>query len=100
VEESSVFWIALLLGVLGAFVALLNFYLSFLRRYIRREDTSYRHVSGYAFVGSLFLYAAALIWFLGGWRILAGLACGVTLADTGGPIWFAIVMAVNRNRTT
>jgi hypothetical protein len=75
---------------LGAFLCLVNFYLSFLRRPLRRlrglPDESDRWVSGFPLLGSL-LVALSMI----GLHEVPGmipLAAASILIDTGGIHWF------------
>ncbi len=76
---------------LGAFLSLLNFYLSFVRvPLLRALCRPSRWVSGFPLVGSLLLVAsAALLWRV---RWLALCALGVAALDTGGLHWFLGVL--------
>lgn len=88
------------LGLLGGFVCLLNFYLSFLRyplfrlRGGRQED--WKWISGFPLVGSLFL---AVAWF--GWLreldsvTLDVLAWTLVVLDTGGIHWFILCVSID-----
>ena len=82
---------ASVLLVLGASIALLNFYLSFLRplRFRRRPD-EYRHVSGIPLFGSLMCVAAYFL--LPGGSPLRAAAIVAALVDTGGIHWLPIAM--------
>jgi hypothetical protein len=82
--------VAVPLALLGAFVALLNFYLSFVRyplhRLFRRKEEFHFH-SGAPFVGSLFLWIAALIVYQAGHPKLCGASVALSVLDTGGFHW-------------
>ena len=83
-----------LLFTVAALVAVLNFYLSFIRPLIRAWlGRECGHVSGIPLLGSLFLIAAlvcvqhtTLTWVL---------ATALVLIDTGGLFWLLIIIALN-----
>jgi hypothetical protein len=94
-----VFWVALILGWLGALLALKNFYLSFVRPSLHKwkhKDKPYKYISGTPLFGSLLLYASAILFFLMEVNTLALIAFLVSLLDTGGMLWFGIAMLQNR----
>ncbi len=76
---------------LGAFLSLLNFYLSFVRvPLLRALGRPSGFVSGFPLVGSLLLVTSAvLLW--RAWR-LAYTALAVAALDTGGLHWFLGVL--------
>ncbi len=84
--------IGLILVGLGAFLATLNFYLSFLRgslhRWRRGSTDGYRHVSGVPGVGSLLVVGGVLVSF--GSVTVAVLGLITIGLDTGGPLWFLV----------
>jgi hypothetical protein len=76
---------------LGAFLSLLNFYLSFVRVPLRRAlGRPSRFVSGFPLVGSLLLVASAVLLWRARW--LAFTALAVAALDTGGLHWFLGVL--------
>jgi hypothetical protein len=76
---------------LGAFLSLLNFYLSFVRvPLLRALARPSRFVSGFPLVGSLFLVASAVLLWRARW--LAFTALAVAALDTGGLHWFLGVL--------
>ena len=76
----------------AAFIAGLNFHLSFIRPLIYRlrhgsmED--YRHVSGFPMIGTLLVLIGGIVGFGALSSALFGLAA--MLVDTGGSLWFLI----------
>ncbi len=76
----------------AAAIALLNFYLSFLRGrlYVRRHGSldGYRYVSGLPIIGTVLVVIGALLGF--GELAVAALGLVVMAADTGGSVWFLI----------
>ena len=76
--------------LLGAFVCLLNFYLSFLRYHVHRlrrlTPQSYRWVSGLPMIGSLLVGLS--LFGLHSRPVLVALAIASILIDTAGPVWF------------
>jgi len=75
------FWVAMISGIFGGWVALFNFYLSLIRPPLRRHThptEQQRHVSGIPLVGSLLLMVA-VIWAHPLWLWLV-----LMLLDTGG----------------
>jgi hypothetical protein len=84
-----------LFGVVGALATALNFYLSWVRYPIHRwthGDKRFKFVSGAPLIGSLFLWFAAAVFFLGGQSPWAWACLFLSLFDTGGLHWFAIQM--------
>ena len=82
-----------LFGV-GAFVSLLNFYLSFIRPAIcRLRHRECRFVSGFPLVGSLLLVISYILFPAD--RVLRPVALVVALFDTGGIHWFCIMIVYN-----
>src|SRR6266568_9349463 len=75
---------------LGSGVCLLNFYLSFVRypvqRWLGLSKDSYRWVSGFPLVGSLFVALSLLR--LHSVPTLLPIGVGLIAADTGGIHWF------------
>ena len=97
-----------LFGV-GAFVCLMNCYLSWLRYPLHRlrggAPETYRWVSGFPLVGSLLVVMAWLLWLRGeGSAALDVTAWLLALIDTGGIHWFVLVMCAqwiqNRGKTS
>jgi len=85
--------------VLGAFVSLLNFYLSFLRVPLLRlsdRNAAVRNVSGFPIVGSAALWASLTL--LHHSPPLVILAIAISLLDTGGVHWFLAVLIWARIR--
>jgi hypothetical protein len=77
-----------LLCIAGA-IAVLNFYLSFVREPIcRYRGRECQYVSGFPFFGNLFLILALLI--LERTALVWALAIAVTVLDTGGIAWFVL----------
>ena len=78
------------LVAIGAFVASLNFYLSFLRGFLHRlrqgSTDGYQHVSGFPIIGTLLVVCGGLISF--GSAPIAVLGLITLLLDTGGSLWF------------
>jgi len=93
-DESVMTFVGYALLIVGGFVCLMNFYLSYVRCLIfwlrggRREE--YEHISGCVVVGSLAV-AASLFWLHDVSWILA-VAIVLILLDTGGIHWFAATM--------
>ena len=87
-------YIGIVLLCLGGVISSLNCYLWFIRYPMHRlrggTRESYRWISGFPLVGSLFLWMAAV--FLLHHRILMWTALAISLLDTGGIHWFAGVM--------
>ncbi len=87
-------WWTLICGILAALVALLNFYLSWLRYPIQKflyPDREYHFVSGIPLIGTVLLIGAIVnapspiwLWFL----------IPLALIDTGGLPWFFISTCV------
>ena len=73
-------------------VALLNFYLSFIRPRLfwlrRRSMDGYRHVSGLPMIGTVLLILGALFGFGAIGSTLVGV--GAFALDTGGSVWFLV----------
>jgi hypothetical protein len=81
---------------IGAFVSVVNFYLSFLRYPIHRwkhSAESYRHVSVIPLIGSLLLLLALLRFHSIAW--LSNSAIALILIDTGGIHWFLISLVLH-----
>jgi hypothetical protein len=90
-----------LLFGLGAFVCLVNFYLSWLRyplhRARGRARETYRWVSGFPLVGSLLVVVAWVFWLCREESLALDVTAWVlALIDTGGIHWFLVVMAADR----
>lgn len=88
--------VASVLASLGAWITGINFYLSFIRYPMHRlmqRDKPYKWISGFPFVGSLFLWLAAVLFWWLDFRHWAFGAVAFSLLDTGGPIWFLITIA-------
>ena len=82
---------AYLLFVVGAFVSLLNFYLSFIRYMICRwQHQEYNHVSGFPLVGSPLLVVSFFCF--PSEHAVRWAALIVALFDTGGIHWFCYSM--------
>jgi hypothetical protein len=76
---------------LGAFLSLLNCYLSFVRvPLLRALGRPSQFVSGFPLVGSLLLFASAVVLWRTQW--LAFTALSVAALDTGGLHWFLGVL--------
>jgi len=95
--------------LVGAWICLFNFYLSFVRYPIHRlrggsvED--FEWTSGIPMLGSLLVATAWLPWTRGGASAACHVAsCALMLCDTCGPLWFFCVTAVmawrRRGRTS
>lgn len=83
-----------LLG-LGALIAGLNFYLSFVKYPLHRlfhQDQPFKFVSGLPLIGSILLWIGAYIFLSAGAAKYAALALIVSLFDPGGIQWFLIMM--------
>ena len=88
-------------ALLGTFISLLNFHLSFTRplahRYLR--STPYKHVSGFPLFGSLLLWLSSPLFWSSGHPQLAVAAVAVSALDTGGLHWFFAIMFFQALRT-
>ena len=78
--------------IAAAVVAVINFYLSFIRPRLfslrRGSMDGYRHVSGIPIIGTLLLSIGALLGFGSIGSALIGI--GAFVLDTGGSVWFVI----------
>ena len=86
--------IAVPCGVLGGFIALLNFYLSFLRYPIHKRfhsDQPWHYVSGFPLIGTILLMVPTMCIGDSAWLWLP---IAFMLMDTGGPHWFIISIAI------
>jgi len=79
--------------ILGGAVAVLNFYLSFIRYHVVRwRGREYRFVSGFPLIGSVLLVPAAVGLAGAGSLPLLALAVLFIALDTGGVAWFLPIM--------
>lgn len=87
--------IGILVLILGGLIYLVNFYRSFVRTPFHllwhRSLVQYRHVSGTPFVGSLLVALSLIIGWSEPWWMWTALIL-IFLIDTGGPIWFLIMI--------
>ncbi|HVK17561.1 MAG TPA: hypothetical protein VM533_11490 [Fimbriiglobus sp.] len=75
----------------GGLVAVLNFYLSFLREPLcRLRSRPYRFVSGLPLIGSILLVPFAAFHYDS--PLLLGLSVLFLCLDTGGVVWLAVVV--------
>lgn len=93
-------YILYILLVIGCFISLLNFYLSFVRYLIFRwrggSANDYHWISGYPLVGSILVVLSLLLMPASFWLLWFGIVCAVL--DTGGLHWFAGTMLVSAVR--
>jgi hypothetical protein len=85
--------LAFILAGLGALLAALNFYLSFVRYPLHRlvhEGRPFKFASGIPLVGSVLLWAGAYILLSGGAWKFGAVALILSAFDTGGIHWFLI----------
>ena len=87
--EKNMTMIALGLLILGGLICCLNFYLSFLRYPIHRigggKKHSYKWVSGFPLIGSLFVAISLFIYWQTTWIFVAAII--LIAIDTGGIYW-------------
>jgi hypothetical protein len=89
-DAALVFALAVTALIFGGAVAVLNFYLSFIRYPVFRWfwfDWQYRHISGIPLLGSVFLVPAAVYFGVTWTPWLLAVALCLLLLDTGGVVW-------------
>ena len=80
------FYAAVVILAVGSMIATVNFWLSFVRPLWRRiSNERVKPASGIPLVGSMLLWAAALLFYPS--SDLAYWALGISVIDTGGPHW-------------
>lgn len=91
--DSLLLWSGYLLIAVAWFVGITNFYLSFVRPFISKDRAN---VSGIPAIGSVLVLIGA---FLVGWNPPTTLAViGQFAVDTGGIVWFAVIMFLQRTK--
>ena len=91
--------VTFIIAGLGALIALLNFYLSFIRyslHHLSRKGQPYKFVSGIPFVGSILLWVAAAAFSSDGYGRCAAAALTISLFDTGGVHWLIVGLSIHR----
>jgi hypothetical protein len=86
--------------LVGGFICVMNFYLSFVRYALSRivhGRNGYRHISGFPIIGSLLVVASLLVAHMPRWISLVGLT--LAALDTGGIHWFIGVVAWHHIRS-
>jgi len=89
-------------ALVGAFVSLLNFHLSFTRPFAHRylhPAEPYKFVSGFPVVGSLLLWLSSLLFWWSGHPQWCFIALAVSALDTGGLHWFVATMCIQALRS-
>jgi hypothetical protein len=82
-----------ILAGIGAAVAAINFYLSFIRYPLHRlwyRERAFQRTSGFPLVGSFLLWIAALSFWLLRYEQYAAVALIISIFDTGGIHWFVV----------
>lgn len=101
-SDPTKYALALAAVVFGGAVAVINFYLSFIRYPIFRWvwfDWQYRHISGVPLIGSVLLVPAA-VYFGVTWEPgLLAVALSLVVLDTGGIAWAVPILVREYWRT-
>ena len=83
---------ALVVMIVAMFIAVRNFYLSFIRPFVFHKRggafDAYKHVSGIPIIGTLVIVVGAVLGF--GSALCSALGLVAMALDTGGSVWFLV----------